>query len=656
MADDSQAQSIGVNELSTLLRSIQQHLTEALCIEDALHDLRGVIRAATGVDDICLLDDGVDFLAHLGCDEVRDQVFEGEQLSLTEILQLGRKAFVSQTWCSGLQHPQHAAPLASCLLCPLSLPHHQSRQLLCFMRTHEVRPFSPHVLIILEMVTELIASKMTLLDLNQHINFEVEQRTQLLRRELHERQHAENLQRTLFEIAELSTQRMSAEDLYASLHRILKRLFVVENFLIARFHPDSAEVSIEYFVDQMDLVPEKRRFPLGVGMTSYVFRTRQAQLINQARLKTLIEAEEIQQVVGSTAMVSWMGAPMMLQEQIVGVVIVQSYDETLVYSEEELSLLSFVANHMATALGRLEADNALFQAQQDLQVQNIALHEKSIEQAELIHQLQDAQDQLIQSEKLASVGQLAAGVAHEINNPIGFVNANMGTLSEYIETLFQAITRYEKLVHQMPATPQLLKEIQAIQSDAELIFLKEDVHSLLEESLDGLRRVKEIVQSLKDFSRVGETVWAEADIHQGIDSTLNIVKNELKNKASIVKKYARIPALRCNLSQLNQVFLNILVNAGHAIEEKGVITIETGEHEGRVWVRISDTGSGISPENKSKIFEPFFTTKPIGSGTGLGLSVSYGIIKKHQGHIEVESELGRGTSFTIYLPREAELA
>ena len=295
---------------------------------------------------------------------------------------------------------------------------------------------------------------------------------------------------------------MDADNLYSSLHRILGRLFVVENFMIARFHQDSAEMSVEYFVDQVDAAPAQRRFPLGVGMTSFVFRSRQAQLIDQARLRELIAAGEIAQVVGNSDMVSWMGVPMMLQEQAVGVVIVQSYDETLMYSHEELFLLSFVANHMATALGRLDADTALFQAQQDLQIQNQALHEQSLEQQSLIAKLQEAHEQLIQSEKMASVGQLAAGVAHEINNPIGFVNANMGTLGQYITTLFEVIQQYESLFDHVPSTPLLLSEFHQIQSNADLNFVKDDVQSLLSESLaTGLRQA--LVQAARGPTMTG---------------------------------------------------------------------------------------------------------------------------------------------------------
>lgn len=279
-----------------------------------------------------------------------------------------------------------------------------------------------------------------------------------------------------------------------------------------------------------------------------------------------------------------------------------------------------------------------------------ALQRTGEQQKELIENLQAAKEQLLQSEKMASIGQLAAGVAHEINNPVGFVNSNLGSLKKYADTLFSLLHTYEDVFQQMPNTPEMISKLAQIKKNADVEFLLEDINDLLLESLDGLKRVKDIVQSLKDFSHVGESEWNVADIHQGLDSTLNIVNNELKYKADIVKNYGDIPSIVCLASQLNQVFMNMLVNAGHAIEGRGVITITTGIHEDMIFISIADTGKGVPPEHLNRLFDPFFTTKPIGQGTGLGLSLSYGIVTKHRGRIEVKSEVGKGTCFTIYLP------
>lgn len=276
-----------------------------------------------------------------------------------------------------------------------------------------------------------------------------------------------------------------------------------------------------------------------------------------------------------------------------------------------------------------------------------ALQAKGVEQQALIGELSNAHEQLLQSEKMASIGQLAAGIAHEINNPVGFVNSNMGSLKNYVGTLLGVIERYEQAAAPHPA---LAAQLAALRQQADLEFLKEDVTDLVRESMDGLKRVKDIVQALKDFSHVGETEWQVADLHHGLDSTLNIVSNEIKYKARVDKHYGTLPPVTCLASQLNQVFMNLLVNAAHALREQGVITLRTGAADGWVWIEVGDNGCGIAPENLHRIFEPFFTTKPVGSGTGLGLSLSYGIVNRHGGRIEVASVLGQGTRFTVHLP------
>ena len=265
--------------------------------------------------------------------------------------------------------------------------------------------------------------------------------------------------------------------------------------------------------------------------------------------------------------------------------------------------------------------------------------------------LSDAQDKLMQSEKLASIGQLAAGVAHEINNPIGFIFSNFGTLERYLDDLFQMLSAYEQAEPALAGTP-VAAQLKALREKVELDFLKEDIPTLMNESKDGITRVRNIVQNLKDFSRVDTSQeWVLADLHHGISSTLNIVNNEIKYKADVVKEFGEIPDIECLPSELNQVFMNLLVNAVHSIQtERGLITIRTGTEGDTVWVDVEDNGGGIAKENLGRIFDPFFTTKAVGKGTGLGLSLSYGIVKKHFGQIDVFSEVGVGTRFRVSLP------
>lgn len=269
--------------------------------------------------------------------------------------------------------------------------------------------------------------------------------------------------------------------------------------------------------------------------------------------------------------------------------------------------------------------------------------------SELNRKLEEAQHQLLQSEKMAAIGQLAAGVAHEINNPIGYVSSNISTLEDYINNILRVLSIYEKYEPIIANNSDFSRSLGEVKKTVDLDYLREDLVDLLQESKEGLVRVKNIVQSLKDFSHVDESEWQYADLHQGLDSTLNVVNNEIKYKADVVKNYGNIPRVRCIPSQINQVFMNLLVNAAQAIEDRGTVFITTGLEAGGVWVDIEDTGSGIPEDKINRIFEPFFTTKPVGKGTGLGLSLSYNIIQKHRGRLSVKSETGKGTKFRVWL-------
>jgi len=262
-------------------------------------------------------------------------------------------------------------------------------------------------------------------------------------------------------------------------------------------------------------------------------------------------------------------------------------------------------------------------------------------------QLKHAQGQLLQSEKMAAIGNLAAGVAHEINNPVGYVNSNLGTLEKYLADIFAVMDKYEAV----EKDNSLLEELHQLKQKIDIGYLRKDIGALIAESHHGLERVKRIVLDLKNFSRADtHEEWAQADLNQGMETTLNVVWNELKYKCEVVKEYGQLPEIYCLPAQLDQVFLNLLVNAAQAIETRGKITIRTGQEDGKVWVEVSDTGKGIPPENIPHLFEPFFTSKPVGQGTGLGLSVSYSIVEKHHGKIEVHSEVDKGSTFRVWLP------
>jgi two-component system NtrC family sensor kinase len=263
--------------------------------------------------------------------------------------------------------------------------------------------------------------------------------------------------------------------------------------------------------------------------------------------------------------------------------------------------------------------------------------------------LAGAQEQLLQSEKMASIGLLAAGVAHEINNPIGYVHSNLGTLHEYVTALFSLIEQQDAALQ--GADPGVREAIRLQRERLDIDFILGDLPKLLAESREGIERVTKIVQDLKEFSYVGRgDAMRPSDLHKGLESTLNIVWNDLKYKCRVEKHYGELPLVECHLSEINQVLVNLLINAGQAIENRGTITITTGAEDGEAWISIADNGCGIAPDVLPRIFDPFYTSKPIGRGTGLGLAIAYSIVSKHHGRIEVQSEQGVGTTFRVVLP------
>ncbi|MFQ5508371.1 MAG: ATP-binding protein [Leptospirillia bacterium] len=281
------------------------------------------------------------------------------------------------------------------------------------------------------------------------------------------------------------------------------------------------------------------------------------------------------------------------------------------------------------------------------------LFKLNAEMRDMNYQLKSMQEQLLQSEKLASVGQLAAGVAHEINNPVGYISSNLSSLERYVDQLFQLIKAHECAEALIDPDGLSLSAVAELKGAVDYEFLESDTRDLIKESLEGASRVKKIILDLKTFAHSGEGQLEWADLHKGLESTLNICNNELKYKAEVICEFGELPELRCIPSQLNQVFMNLLVNAAQAIDTQGVVTVRTGTEKDEVWVEVQDTGKGISPEHLDRLFDPFFTTKPVGEGTGLGLSLSYGIVNKHGGHIEVQSEVGKGSTFRVCLPLHA---
>ncbi len=263
--------------------------------------------------------------------------------------------------------------------------------------------------------------------------------------------------------------------------------------------------------------------------------------------------------------------------------------------------------------------------------------------------LKATQAKVIQQEKMASIGQLAAGVAHEINNPMGFISSNLNTLGKYVDRLNEFIAAQSEIIDSM-AGSDLPAALQNKRKSLKIDYILEDGTELIRESLEGAERVRTIVQNLKSFSRVDQAECKHVDINECITSTINIVWNEIKYKAKLNRDLGDLPLTKCFPQQLNQVFMNLLVNAAQAIEEQGEISVRTWHENGSIMASVSDTGCGMDPAVLNRIFEPFFTTKEVGKGTGLGLSITYDIVKNHNGDINVESEPGKGTTFTVRIP------
>jgi signal transduction histidine kinase len=290
---------------------------------------------------------------------------------------------------------------------------------------------------------------------------------------------------------------------------------------------------------------------------------------------------------------------------------------------------------------------------QERQLLETQLKERNAELERMVTDLKNMQGHLVQSEKMASLGQLVAGIAHEINNPLAFVASNLNRFKEYFDDTLSVLKEWQTVGKQLEANPlwePQLRLLKSAEQQADLEFITEDFENLMRHARDGAERIKSIVNKMRGFARTSGNEFQEANINAALEDTLTIVWNELKYKATIQKEYGTLPPVVCNIGELKQVFVNLLVNAAHAIAEKGVITIRTAHKGENVEIQVADTGSGIAPEHLNKIFDPFFTTKPVGKGTGLGLWICMTIIQNHHGTITVDSRVGQGTTFTVTLP------
>jgi two-component system, NtrC family, sensor kinase len=304
--------------------------------------------------------------------------------------------------------------------------------------------------------------------------------------------------------------------------------------------------------------------------------------------------------------------------------------------EEQKKMVEEAKNEIAKNMFELDKQKQL------IEIKNRVLNDT-------MDNLKDAQSQLIQSEKMASLGQLTAGVAHEINNPINFVSANIKPLKDDLADLIKCIRLYKQTVKEKGLENEF-EEVEKFNAQTDIEYVLTEVNDLLKGIEEGASRTSEIVKGLRNFSRIDQHDVKKANLNEGVESTLTLLHSTYRDRIEIIKEYGNIPEIECFPGQLNQVFMNLLSNAVQAIKGEGKIFIKTFTRENNVIISIKDTGPGMTEEIKSKIFDPFFTTKEVGKGTGLGLSISYGIIEKHNGKMEVFSSPGEGAEFIITLP------
>jgi signal transduction histidine kinase len=461
----------------------------------------------------------------------------------------------------------------------------------------------------------------------------VQERTAALAREVGERRRAEQVQHALYQIADLSASALDTDMLAASLHRIIGELMVAKNFLIALTHPDSGEISIPYFVDEKDREAPSKRFPFGIGMCSYVLKSKQAQLHDAGSFARLAASGKVKEPLGNTQIASWIGAPMLVHDKAYGVMVVQSYDPTILYTKTELDLLAFIASHVAVAIARMQADRAIRKAKDSLENQNAALNRA-------LTQLQEAQSELVRQEKLASLGQMVAGVAHEINTPLGI-----------------CVTATSHLVQELKLTREEMAADEMTEDSLKSFF--DVVDQSLRIMTTNTQRAASLVRS---FKQVAVDQSSDNIRHFNLGKYVNEILLSLqpKLKGRPIKVQVECPPeleMDSFPGAVSQVVTNMVVNSlvhGFERDQPGHITIRARlDEEDMVSFEFGDDGAGMDADTLSKLFDPFFTTKRGSGGSGLGGHILYNLVTGALGgSLRVESSPGKGLQYFLRFPRK----
>nr|WP_314547247.1 GAF domain-containing sensor histidine kinase [uncultured Massilia sp.] len=460
----------------------------------------------------------------------------------------------------------------------------------------------------------------------------VQERTRALAREVAERRRAEQVQHALYQIADLSASALETGELASNLHRIIAELMVAKNFLIALTHPDTGEISIPYFVDEKDGEAPHKRFPFGIGMVSYVLQTRQAQLHDAGSFARLQASGKVREPLGNVGISSWIGAPMLVNDKAYGVMVVQSYDPTIVYSKAELDLLAFISSHVAVAIARMQADRAIRKAKDSLEAQNAALNQA-------LTQLQEAQSELVRQEKLASLGRLVAGVAHEINTPLGI-----------------CVTATSHLVQELKLTREELAD--GTMTEDSLGSFLDVVDQSLRIMTTNTQRAAALVRSFKQVA-VDQSSDDIRSFNLGAYVNEVLLSLQPKLKGRPVKVEVDCPKdliMESFPGAVSQILTNMLMNSlvhGFEREQAGHIRIHATLDDEMVVFEYGDDGAGMDADTLAKLFDPFFTTKRGSGGSGLGAHILYNLVTGALGGtLRVESAPGKGLRYHLRFPRK----
>lgn len=474
------------------------------------------------------------------------------------------------------------------------------------------------------------AKKPTIKDNQQYI-LELEQ-------ELADRKRSEKLQHALFKIASIDHDNNNLYSFYEEIHEIIDDLIYANNFFIALYCEEEQSITIPYFIDEKDKSLFKgEKISIGKGVSSYVLRSRKAQLLDINQINKLITQGEVDEVLGSSDFTSWMGAPMISANFLHGLIVVQSYDDNIIYNADDLKLLNFVAKHVANAIETVVNTQQRKESQLKMAKQHRLLEQKNIDLNQVIEQLTSTQKELIQKEKMASLGGLVAGIAHEINTPLGICVTGVSHLQEEYKIIKKAVEN-ETL------------------TETKLMCFFEDVEEVLKILATNTQRGASLVNSFKQVA-VDQSSNEIRDIfvHQYIDEIILSLRPTLKRtKITIDVDCDSALSVEINAGAISQILSNLILNSvnhGFAEGTKGKILIEAYAKNENIILRYRDDGKGIDEEALKLLFEPFYTTKRGEGGSGLGTHLVYNLVTSSlKGNITVKSQVGKGLAYLIKFP------